>query len=353
MLSKIQDVIKDLCSARDHDKWRLSQLLKWIVTESNAAAVPEDAKADVSHAHHVFALEKVSGTRANVSVGFLVAALVSSQDRLDVHAQQPFGDTDKILGETTNCVLLSTRVCLLNRVISKAAEVVKALERGAPREAISSKCDALATQLCTGRHYFNNDDLTFDPRFAVFEFTHGLLLRKMQVELVREFVDSVRSGRPRVRQMIMGGGKTTVVAPLLALLLGDGSQLVVLTMPHALLEQSRATLRAAFSSVLTKTIILVQIERASEVDFTLVEKLETARSARGIVLATAQSLKSLYLKILERCYALSVHQKAQPPAVEASVRALVAAVRIFQSGCLIMDEVHHKSFEFYHPCHWP
>ena len=41
-----------------------------------------------------------------------------------------------------------------------------------------------------------------------------------------------------------GGGKTTVVGPLLALLLGDGETLVVQTMPPALLEQSKATLRA-------------------------------------------------------------------------------------------------------------
>ena len=59
-----------------------------------------------------------------------------------------------------------------------------------------------------------------------------------------EFVEAVRSGTPLVKQMLMGGGKSTVVGPLLSLLLGDGHTLVVQLMPPALLEQSKATLRA-------------------------------------------------------------------------------------------------------------
>ena len=83
-------------------------------------------------------------------------------------------------------------------------------------------------------------------------FTHNIVLRAAQVELVREFVDAVRSGRPLVKQMLMGGGKTTVVGPLLALMLADGKSLVLQTMPPALLEQSKATLRATFSSIVRK-----------------------------------------------------------------------------------------------------
>ena len=55
------------------------------------------------------------------------------------------------------------------------------------------------------------------PRAA--QFTHNLLLRKAQVDLVREFVACVTKGEPLVKQMLMGGGKTTVVGPLLALML--------------------------------------------------------------------------------------------------------------------------------------
>ena len=40
-------------------------------------------------------------------------------------------------------------------------------------------------------------------------------------------VNGARQGRSLCHQMLMGEGKTTVVAPLLALLLGDGTQIVM------------------------------------------------------------------------------------------------------------------------------
>jgi hypothetical protein len=39
--------------------------------------------------------------------------------------------------------------------------------------------------------------------------------------------------------MIMGAGKTSVVAPLLALILADGKSLVLSVVPKALVEMSR------------------------------------------------------------------------------------------------------------------
>jgi hypothetical protein len=44
--------------------------------------------------------------------------------------------------------------------------------------------------------------------------------------MVREFMDSMAQGKSMVKQMIMGQGKTTVVGPLLALMLGDNKSLV-------------------------------------------------------------------------------------------------------------------------------
>ena len=55
---------------------------------------------------------------------------------------------------------------------------------------------------------------------------------------------SAAAGESRVQQMIMGAGKTTVVGPLLTLILADGVNLVTHVMPSPLLEQSRNVLRS-------------------------------------------------------------------------------------------------------------
>lgn len=104
-----------------------------------------------------------------------------------------------------------------------------------------------------------------DPRFLVFEFTWNILLRKAQVILVRDFMGALRSGKSMVKQMIMGQGKTTVVGPLLALMLGDGKSLVTQVVPPALLEFSRGIMRSTFSSIMHKRIYTLSCDRASKV----------------------------------------------------------------------------------------
>ena len=121
---------------------------------------------------------------------------------------------------------------------------------------------------------------SYDPRFLVFEFTWNIVLRRtqvgvriraysqthpllllslmfyrrrrlaasVQVELVNDILASVGHGNVGrgacVKQMLMGGGKTTVVSPLLTLILGDGKHLVLQVVPPALLEFSRGVLRS-------------------------------------------------------------------------------------------------------------
>ena len=97
----------------------------------------------------------------------------------------------------------------------------------------------VASELTGRRHYavVRDGALEFDPRFAVFEYIFDMMLRKRQVEIVRSFASDMQAGHSRVQQMIMGAGKTTVVGPLLTLMLADGSRCVTHVMPSALLEQ--------------------------------------------------------------------------------------------------------------------
>jgi hypothetical protein len=76
--------------------------------------------------------------------------------------------------------------------------------------------------------------LKVDPRFLLFEYVFDLVLRQRQVEMVRWFVANAESGLSRVQQMIMGAGKTTVVGPLLALILSNKATLVTQVSHHPL-----------------------------------------------------------------------------------------------------------------------
>ena len=327
-------------------------------------AVPVGAGDSVSEEERtrreLFALGQLAMQEATISADFLICLLISSKSIDDLRNANPFITpvaAAEIFDELVWAVLHASRVGQLNRCLSDAHGLLALLTPRAgtfgdeAASALALKSQSLAEQMMTRRHYVDAHSdplldehasgmgLVYDPRYLLFEFTHNIVLRKAQVELVREFVACVREGRPLVKQMLMGGGKTTVVGPLLAVMLADGERLVIQTMPPALLEQSKATLRATFSSIVRKRVFTLAFDRSSEMRWATVDKLQSAARNRGVVLCTASTIKALQLKMLEKMDCLRDEQRTHHPDMERDVRAIAQVLDLFQSGCLIMDEV--------------
>ena len=146
--------------------------------------------------------------------------------------------------------------------------------------------------------------LRYDPRLLVFEFMQNIVLRKSQVELIEQFKVAIAQGSSRCHQMLMGAGKTTVVAPILALLLGDGQRLVVQVVPRELFQFSCSVMRMCFSAVLQKQVYTFRSDRFTTPSAALYQKLLKARAARGIVVAIPTAIKSFTLKFVETVNAI-------------------------------------------------
>ncbi|CAM9444436.1 unnamed protein product, partial [Hapterophycus canaliculatus] len=69
------------------------------------------------------------------------------------------------------------------------------------------------------------------------------------------------AGQSMCHQMIMGAGKTTVVAPTLGLLLADGRRLVMEVVPDALLDFCFNVMRSAFSVTLNRPVYAFKFDR--------------------------------------------------------------------------------------------
>ena len=178
---------------------------------------------------------------------------------------------------TAALMLVVNRFGQLARCISDCAELLELLKKGSSRDAIELSSYSLAKQLCTKRYYIakNSDGgYSYDPRFLVFEFMHDIVLRKSQVELVEEFKRAIDNKDSRCNQMLMGAGKTTVVAPLLALLLGDGTKLVAQVVPRALFDFSCTVMRSRFSAILQKQVYTFAYDRFKPPDESLLRKLK-------------------------------------------------------------------------------
>jgi len=88
------------------------------------------------------------------------------------------------------------------------------------------------------------DSVSLDPRLLAQEFSISSLLRSRQVDIIRDLAASAQGGHSTVQSMLFGQGKTTVVTPTLAAMMGCGGRLVLNVTPHQLQDMSREALRA-------------------------------------------------------------------------------------------------------------
>ena len=156
----------------------------------------------------------------------------------------------------------------------------------------------------------------FDPRFLFFEFTHGIMLRQAQVLMVRQFIQALhKPGGSRVEQLIMGAGKTTVVSPLVALLAADGQSLVVQVVPKPLLSFSQSVLFERLNSfgILHRHVFVFSFDRNYDVPEQLVEKLERAKTHKGVVCSTPIAIKSFALKFIELVHDYEIQAPEDTP----------------------------------------
>ena len=222
---------------------------------------------------------------------------------------------------------------------------------------------ALAVGLDSKRHYVrgsagsgHDGGISFDPRFLLFEFVWNLLLREKQVAIVNKFVATLGRGESKVKQMIMGAGKTTVVAPLLALMLADGDSLVLSVVPKALLEMSRKQMRETFATIMTKRIYTLNFDRGTVITPATHRALTNAKRNRGVVVATPTTLKSIQLVYVETLQRLEEAMRKQKAAQNSSgggkqtgkasvaelteqVGELAKVLQTFREGVLLLDEV--------------
>lgn len=99
-----------------------------------------------------------------------------------------------------------------------------------------------------------------------------------------------------------------------------------------------ATCNPPRAQVIRKRVFTLIFERSSELGWTTVEKLVSARRNHGVVLCSASTIKSLQLKLLEKMDVLRDPTRKQHPTMEVDLRALVEVMSVFKASCLIMDE---------------
>ena len=238
-LERLTSLKNNLEQALKKDTKRMREGTKWLIEHANQ--VPNEQTREILE----YRLQKNSGLRAAMSLTHLVACIVSSKSSHDVKSFNPYveyGDQikiDDLLVGTAGVIMVANRISQVRRTLGAINDVEKAIKRQIDSKKMIKEIDGLVGNLLASRHYTKNDT-DYDPRFLMFEFLTCFLLRKSQVFLTEVFMKRAVEGgknewgdeiQSMVHQMIMGAGKTTVIGPIMALMLADCKSLVTQVVP--------------------------------------------------------------------------------------------------------------------------
>ena len=259
----------------------------------------------------------------------LVGLLLSQRAEMDLQLFNPFATERQVqsaleltslalftanrIGQAQRCLVEVRELVELIQQLKPAASRRSSLSGDALERAALSKAEMLASSLTARRHYatastitrggaldgVDTEVATFDPRLLAFEFTHDLLLRDAQVVLLHRFLEAHARNRSLCHQLIMGQGKTTVIAPLLALMIADGAQLVISIVPPHLLPSARAVLREKLAASLQRPVYGMSFDRYTAVSRGLLEQMMHATALRGVLLTEPSCVKSVMLKFVD------------------------------------------------------
>ncbi|KAL4806252.1 hypothetical protein BDV18DRAFT_160319 [Aspergillus unguis] len=141
------------------------------------------------------------------------------------------------------------------------------------------------------------------PDWLVMEADANIQIRQKQVTVAMEMI-SPATGSNSVLQLNMGEGKTSVIMPMVALVLANGFMLNRLLVPKPLVAQACQILQSRLGGLLNREIIHVPFSRRTKTTVSLIEEyrdlhLDMLQNS-GIILGVPEHVLSFKLSGLQR-----------------------------------------------------
>ncbi|RDW69126.1 uncharacterized protein DSM5745_08886 [Aspergillus mulundensis] len=137
-----------------------------------------------------------------------------------------------------------------------------------------------------------------NPDWLLLEIESDLTIRMRQADIVGKMITPETQSNA-VLQLNMGEGKTTVITPMIAASLSNGSQLARIIVLKPLLRQSANILAQRLGGLLNRPVYYVPFSRNTKLDESLVESLNAIYSEciekRGVLIVLPEQLLSLRL----------------------------------------------------------
>jgi hypothetical protein len=187
------------------------------------------------------------------------------------------------------------------------------------------------------------------PEIQVFQYLDNKSLRAEQFEFLKLLIEPNNS----IAQMIMGGGKSKVLMPLLALKRAKGNNLSILEVPEALFKTNLSDLQMTTQKLFGKSGYPFVFHRDSDCRDTVLKDLyqqfKSIIRERNYLVTTASSIQALQLKYLELTHqslkAVTLCQQRQIEQLENILRLLKTAGDVLVDECdTVLDPKHELNY---------
>ena len=191
----------------------------------------------------------------------------------------------------------------------------------------------------------NLPEAQHDPALMLFQHEENILLRPRQVEALKNLLstpDDPMKFNDSVEKVIMGGGKSKVILPLLAQHKATGFNLVIVEVPQALLATNHIDLNNTSQRLFGQRAYRFEFNRDSDCSPGRLKQIHDQftdmMNNKSYLVTTGESMQSLELKYIEL---LLVEPKNQDEKWKAQISWLGQITELLkQRGDAIIDEVH-------------
>ena len=206
------------------------------------------------------------------------------------------------------------------------------------------KCKTDELRLQLAKQILELNPLKGNAALDLFQYQTKKTVRSDQWALIESLTQKWDSDTiNRVGQLIMGGGKSKVVLPILAFLKADGYHLSIIETPTALLQTTYHDLRQTVKDVSDQELEIFSFDRKSPADpvslMGYLAKFKDIIEQKKCLIMAPSSLQSVHLKWRELLY--QAQFDPDNPELHEQIDLLSEILTLFKErGDVVVDEIH-------------
>lgn len=291
-----------------------------------------------SHGNAKIAASFLTGKREKIGIEKLI--LLYGRDQINELAKQSsmLSEEDIALVKklTFDYLVEATYMQQLQRALDKAQGCIKQLNK-------TSCIDPKQMQKLVNELMASRNEKEKYPACLVLEYWDNILMRPDQMEKMKLFYET--GDIQPVVQMIMGAGKTSTLMPLLALLLANGINLMILMLPEEQLQSVFDELKMKLGEGFMQYLFPFVYGRNSDYSLDglrkLKNKLNNITFDKNCLISTPKSFHCIYLKTIETWSAIRHSHGEKRIELKQQYKLLREIINIFRKkGVVLMDEIH-------------